>query len=196
MYWSQYNISKKTLSKYDVFPISHIFYNNRPFIAAEKAYCYIENKDDEISYKIYQPEESKIKKWINNNKFSVHQGYRQLPKSGDLLIITKSLKDVMSIHDTSLIPSIGLQSETILIKDSVMEEYKNRFKKVICLFDNDKAGIKASENFSKKFNIPYILIPDYEEQIKDFSDLIKYNITNNISIKKADILLKQLINNI
>lgn len=172
-YWSQFGIHKVTLEKYHVFPISHIFYNDTAVKASDLAYAYLESKDNRTSYKIYQPLEPKIKKWINNADYSVHQGYTQLAKHGELLIITKSLKDVMSLHDCIGVSAIGLQSESVMMKDSVMDEYKSRFKRVVCLFDNDDAGIKLSENFTEKYNIPHFYVEKLPG-VKDFSDLVKH----------------------
>jgi len=171
-FWTSFGITKSTLQKFNVYPISYVFYNQTAVRTHEYAYVYVEQKDDVVSYKIYQPYESKTKKWINNANYSVHQGYRQLPESGELLIVTKSLKDVMSIHDCLGIPAIGLQSESVMIKPTVMDEYKERFSKVICLFDNDEAGIKLTQEFSKVFGIPYILVPD-KYNVTDFSDLVQ-----------------------
>lgn len=171
-FWNSFGICKATLLKFNVHPISYVFYNDTAVKAHEQAYAYVEIKDDKVSYKIYQPTEIKIKKWINNADYSVHQGYMQLPKSGDMLIITKSLKDVMSIHDCLGIPAIGLQSESVTMKNSVMDEYKSRFKKVICLFDNDEAGKKLSKSFTEKYNIPYFFVPEMPK-VTDFSDLVR-----------------------
>lgn len=171
-YWTAFGIHKKTLIKFNVFPISHVFYNDTAVKAHEYAYAYVETKDGKTSYKIYQPLETKIKKWINNANYTVHQGYMQLPSKGELLIITKSLKDVMSIHDCLDISTIGLQSESVMMKDSVMDEYKSRFQKVICLFDNDEAGKKLSVNFSEKYKIPHFFVPELPG-VTDFSDLVK-----------------------
>jgi 5S rRNA maturation endonuclease (ribonuclease M5) len=189
-YWSSYGISKATLAKINVQPISYVFYNGTAVKAASQAYVYVEEKDGKVSYKIYQPLEVKQKKWINNANYSVHQGYTQLPPIGTLLIITKSLKDVMSLHDCVGISSIGLQSESVMMKDTVMDEYKQRFNQVICLFDNDEAGTKLSENFSKQFNIPHIFVPK-EPKVKDFSDLVKAK-----GKEQAVQILKQLISEI
>ena len=171
-FWNSFGICKATLLKFNVHPISYVFYNDTAVKAHEQAYAYVEIKDSRVSYKIYQPTEIKIKKWINNADYSVHQGYMQLPQSGDILIITKSLKDVMSIHDCLEIPAIGLQSESVMMKDSVMDEYKSRFKKVICLFDNDEAGKKLSKSFTEKYNIPYFFVPEMPN-VTDFSDLVR-----------------------
>ena len=79
----------------------------------------------------------------------------------------------MSIHDCLNLPAIGLQSESVMMKESVMEEYKSRFSKVICLFDNDEAGKKLTANFSNNYSIPYLFVPE-EPGITDFSDLVKH----------------------
>ena len=185
LFWKSFGISKATLKKYNVVPISYVFFNGDAYKAEKHAYAYIEFKDNKVSYKIYQPFSERFK-WINNANFTVHQGYTQLPSNGDLLIITKSLKDVMSIHDCINIPAIGLQSESVMMKDTVMEEYKSRFKKVICLFDNDEAGKSLSNEFSAKYNIPYFFVPELENT-KDFSDLVK-----NSSRQKAIEFFKNL----
>jgi nitrogenase molybdenum-iron protein alpha/beta subunit len=150
-----------------VFPISHVFYNDNAVKTASHAYAYVEHKDGKVTYKIYQPFEDKLKKWINNANYSVHQGYRQLPKSGEL--------DVVGV------PAIGLQSESVMMKDSVMDEYKSRFKKVVCLFDNDDAGRKLAKEFSKRYDVPsFIVLPLGGS--KDFSDLVK-NTTKEFSVE-------------
>jgi hypothetical protein len=171
-YWSQYGITKPTLEKFNVHPISHVFYNDTPYAVKTLAYAYVEEKDGKVSFKIYQPLEDKKRKWINNANYTVHQGYTQLPKSGDLLIITKSLKDVMSLHDCMGISAIGLQSESVMMKHSVMQEYRKRFTKVLCLFDNDEAGKKLSEDFTNEYGIYHFFMPNIEG-VTDFSDLAK-----------------------
>jgi hypothetical protein len=189
LFWSGFGISKKTLDKFNVIPIKYIFYNDNPVLAEPLAYAYREYKDGILSYKIYQPHSANKRfKWINNANYSVHQGYTQLPKTGDLLIITKALKDVMSLHDVVGISSIGLQSESVTMKESVMDEYKSRFKNVICLFDNDNAGKKLSEQFAELYNIPYFLIPELP-RVTDFSDLVRMK-----GKEESSKLIHQLIN--
>ena len=188
-YWTQFGIKKQTLIRYNVTPIQYIFFNKYPIKLDSLAYAYLEFKDKIVSYKIYQPFDKKYK-WINNANYTIHQGYTQLPKSGDLLIITKSLKDVMSIYDVMGLFSVGLQSESIMMKSSVMEEYKSRFKKVVCLFDNDKAGKDLSEEFSLTYNIPYFFMPEIEG-VTDFSDLVKV-----IGIEQAKKKFKEEFNKI
>lgn len=186
-YWSQYGISRPTLRLYNVVPIEGYYQNEKYFETKDIAYAYLEYKDEQLTYKIYRPTASKDKKWRNNNPFGVHQGYRQLPFSGECMIITKSLKDVMSIWECTDIPAIGVQSETCFIKDSVIEEYKMRFDNLYTLFDNDRQGREQAASYEKLYDIPFIFIPD-GHGAKDFSDLVKL-----IGRHYASVILKSLV---
>ena len=171
-FWKSFNISKPTLELFNVMPIKGFYINELYIETKGLAYAYIEYKDSHITYKIYRPNADKSNKWRTNHPYNVHQGYKQLPSLGDLLIITKSLKDVMSLYESMSIPSIGVQSESSYIKDSVIDEYKYRFKRVITLFDNDRQGIELAHSYFKKYDLPFIFIPE-EYHCKDFSDLVK-----------------------
>lgn len=175
MYWDKFGISQNTLKLYNVFPISYFYINGKGYKADPLAYAYLEYKDDTIFIKIYQPY-NKDFKWISNTNFSVHQGYRILPLTGDLLIITKSLKDVMSIRDVTELCAIGVQGEKARLKDTVLEEYRSRFKKIVAFFDNDNEGINLSKYFKRYYEIPYILIPNdpSNPKIKDFSSIVEH----------------------
>ena len=187
-FWKSFGIRKATLERYNVVPIEYLFVNDAVIQTKDVTYAYLETKDNVVSYKIYQPYNKQFK-WINNANYSVHQGYTQLPDNGDLLIITKSLKDVMSLYDVIGTSAIGLQSESVMMKGSVMKEYKSRFKKVVCLFDNDKAGKSLSLSFSSKYKVPYFFMPEMEG-VTDFSDLVKI-----IGIEKAKVKFNTLIEN-
>jgi 5S rRNA maturation endonuclease (ribonuclease M5) len=191
-FWKQYGIDLKTLNKFDVNPIERIFFdsnlNNNFAVTADKyAYVFVEYKDNINTIKTYQPYGNPKVKWFTNHDPSIHQGYTKLPKTGDIMIITKSLKDVMSLDCVADIPSIGIQNENIIIKESVINEYKDRFKKVYTLFDNDKAGLKLSDKYKTTFGITGIIIPD-EFESKDYSDLVK-----NTDIFKAKEIIYKLI---
>ena len=184
-FWEKFGITVKILEFYKVFPIKWLFINDNVYAVDRHAYAYQEFKDDILTYKIYQPYSEY--KWISNHDKTVHQGYSQLPKTGDLLIITKALKDVMSLCAVMKIPSIGLQNETVMTKDSVIQEYKDRFKRVITLFDNDPAGITLAFRYNSTYDLPIILLP-YKYGCKDFSDLVK-----KLGVDKAREILKELI---
>jgi len=174
IYWKEYGISLLTLRKFNILPIAYYYLYDKKHIAKPHAYAFIEKKDKRMSFKIYQPFADKKNKWRTNHSYSAHQGYLQLPKEDNLLIITKSLKDVMSLYEVAKISSIGIQCETYIMKESVINEYRKRFNNyVIVLFDNDEAGVKAASIYKKLFNVPTIVIPKNYWNIKDFSDLVK-----------------------
>jgi len=175
-YWNQFGISRPTLKKYSVVPISHFMYGRKVFKADKLAFAYIERKDKETTYKVYQPYSKKIKFFTNMNS-TIHAGYTQLPRTGEYLIITKSQKDMMSIVENTGVAAIGVLSETVMIKLSVIEEYKKRFSQVVVFFDKDPTGIQMSKRYQSEYLIPAIEIPDEFVDCTDFSDIIeKYDI--------------------
>jgi len=190
-FWKNFGINYKILQKYNVVPISHIFFYNRIIKADTYAYAFIEHKDNEITYKVYQPY-NKDYKWLTDHNESVWQGWTQLPKSHRLLIITKSLKDVMSIVNVSRIPSVSLQAESIVPKEHIINELKSRFKSIYLLYDNDydkeeNWGQKFSNKIASSFDLKELKIPT-KYKSKDFSDLVV-----NKGKKQANKILTSLI---
>lgn len=102
------------------------------------------------------------------------QGYDQLPKKGNLLVITKSLKDVMCLHSLG-ITACAPCSETQFLTDTMLSELKERFKYIITLFDNDSTGISFMNKQKKKYpELLYTWIPR-SLGAKDISDYYKAN---------------------
>ena len=139
-YWSMYHIGQKTLEKFNVSSIKYylcngivkgIYKDTNPMYA----YKVFNN------FKIYRPLADKYTKWRNNLSQDDIQGWEQLPKKGDILIITKSLKDVMCLHEMG-IPAISPSSESTFISDTALEALKKRFKRILVCFDRDNAGIR------------------------------------------------------
>lgn len=193
IFWKDFGISIKTLKKYRVEPISHIIINGRPIKADEYAYVFIETKDNVETYKIYQPF-SKDYKWLNSHNESIWQGWSQLPESSDpgILIITKSLKDVMAITENTQFSAVALQCENVLPKKHVIEELKERFGRIVIFYDNDydkeeNWGQLFANNLQNETGFENIFI-DEKFKSKDFSDLIK---NNNVE-KAVDILETEL----
>lgn len=185
-YFSQFNITKNILEQYKVFAVKYLFFNDYIFSTDKHCYAFLEYKDDKVTFKIYQPFNKKYK-FMNNHDFSVWQGWRQLPDKGEHLIITSSLKDVMSIVNTIGIPSVSLQSETTLPKDKIIQELKDRFAIITVLYDTDSAGLKYGKQLSDYYNIGFKAI-DSKFNAKDPSDLIK-----KIGKTEAANYLKKLI---
>jgi hypothetical protein len=188
-YWRQYGITTPTLKRYNVEPVSHIWLDSQIISLNHKAYCYVERKDNRETYKIYQPDNEKYK-WIKNHDDSIWEGWEQLPEKGEILIITKSLKDVMAIVENTKFASVSLQCENILPKPQVFQELQDRFQTIYLLYDNDydkdvNWGLQFSQKFSKIYDVIPILISENHKS-KDFSDLIK-----NKGIEEACEILEQ-----
>lgn len=77
-----------------------------------------------------------------------------LPKSGDAIVITKSLKDIMVLYEFG-IPAIAPISENCYLTDAQHNKLVNRFNKVILFYDNDKAGIHNLNKFRKEHSELY-----------------------------------------
>lgn len=171
-YWGQFNISLNTLKKFNVNSIKYYLCNGivkSIYKTENPMYAYkVYNH-----FKIYKPYADKYTKWRNNLTENDIQGYKQLPKTGDILIITKSMKDVMCLYEMN-IPAISPSSESTFISDKVLEQLKKRFKRILILFDRDVAGVKYLRKISLKTGLEGILIHK-KFKAKDISDAIKLN---------------------
>lgn len=173
-YWNQFNIDRTILKKFNVYPISHVWLNDKlmswKYSEEYPMYAYqIYNK-----FKIYRPLNSASEKWLTNCTMNNIQGYEQLPESGDLLIITKSLKDVMTLHSLGYV-AVSANSENTLIPQKIMNNLKKRFTRIIIFYDNDESGHKGAVNMSTMYGTQYIEIPVNEYSSKDISDFIRDN---------------------
>ena len=196
MYWKQYGISIDTLLKFRVNSCKQVLVNGNPVAFYRKnnpIYSYTLSS----GYKVYRPFSKKYK-WFSSKTDSRFdhdiQGMKELPKEGELLVITKSLKDVM-VLDTFKIPAIAPHSEIYLIEIENMESLKKRFKRIAVLYDIDKTGYIFSEMLCDMYDLERIFITDEYcifnktgKEIKDISDYRKENGT-----KKTKELLNKIL---
>ena len=171
-YWSMFHIGQKTLEKFNVFSIKYYLCNGIVkgiYKDTNPMYAYKVNNN----FKIYRPLGDKYTKWRNNLSQEDIQGFQQLPRKGDLLIITKSLKDVMCLYEMG-IPAISPSSESTFISDTTLEALRKRFKRILVCFDRDYAGVKNLRKISLKTGLEPMLIHK-KFHAKDISDAIKLN---------------------
>lgn len=173
-YWMQFGITTDILKFYNVFPVKKAWLNND--------ITYIENDDDPCyayylgkkSFKLYFPKRKKSDprpRFMHNNSNAI-QGHFQLEVTGDILVITKSLKDVMCMSQFG-INSIALMGETIPLTQKAFEYYQKRYNKIATLLDRDKAGILMTNKLHKMYNTTKLIFTKEDE--KDFADnLVKY----------------------
>jgi hypothetical protein len=173
IYWGSYSIKKSTLDLYQVTSTKVVWLDediiwrtsiDNP-IYAYKVYD---------KFKCYRPKAEKDKKWISNLTSYHIQGFQQLPTSGNLLIITKALKDVMVLHELGY-NAIAPNGENHSISTNIVEQLKERFNHIVLLYDRDEAGLKGTRKLFKEHNFNFIFIPK-KYKTKDISDFTqKYN---------------------
>lgn len=170
-YWDSYGVTKETLKKSKVLPISYYTINDTLIKADKLAYAYILKQEGKYRYKIYQP--FSFYKWTNNylpNTINLLDVF----KSGDKLVICSSLKDSMCLHSQTNIPCICPQGEGYKLSEELVNYLKTNFKDIYICLDNDKAGIRYAEEMASYTGFKNIVIPQFEGG-KDISDLYKVN---------------------
>lgn len=171
-YWKQFNISINTLKKFNVNSIKYYLCNGivkGTYKRENPMYAYkVYN-----NFKIYRPLADKYTKWRNNLTDYDIQGYEQLPQKGDILFITKSMKDVMCLHEMGY-PAVSPSSESTFLPKDVLEQLKTRFKRIIILFDRDTSGVKRSRKLSRETGLEAMFI-NKKFKAKDVSDAVKAN---------------------
>jgi 5S rRNA maturation endonuclease (ribonuclease M5) len=173
-YWTQFKIGSSILSQYNVVPLEFFTMSkteiddsvtsyrfSRPYV-----YGYFRN-DGEL-YKIYMPKIPE-KKFIKIQNYT--QGMDQLQYDSKYLLIVSSLKDLLSFKKLGIgnIECIAPDSENTMIGESVINKLREKYAKIIVLFDNDEPGKKAAQRYQDKYNIPHVIL----EMSKDLSDSVK-----------------------
>lgn len=174
-WWGKYGIDLNILKKFDVYSCKHLFLNGQLF-AKSQQHCpifgYYGKKYQGLElWRCYFPKRTSFR-FITNWPSKKIQGYDQLPKRGKLLVITKSMKDVMCLYSCG-ITACAPNSETQFVSDSVLDDLKQRFRHIVVLFDNDETGISFMNKLKKKHpDLIYTWIPRHYNA-KDISDYYK-----------------------
>jgi len=186
-FWNQFGISLNTLNIFNVVPIKYYWMNNKIFKADNYAYAYKEYKDGIINYKIYQPfRESRDNKFLNGFLDGTFSGWGLLPDEVvDLIIITKSTKDVMFLYEYGY-NAVSPQGEGYIFKPQVIDILKSKANRILTFYDHDNAGIKSAERNRKDFGFEFITTFDFNS--KDITDY--YKKYKEIETKK---LLKEIL---
>lgn len=190
-YWAQFHLEEEDLNHFNVGSVQYLLEEDgsvrKEFYKNNLAFVYkIWDKE-----KLYQPEATKSMKFRNTcpgDDFMYYQGFPQLTGETDILIITKSMKDVMvfwkffnkilNIPVDVLAPA----AESIKLSDKFVDVVKQNYNRVICVSDFDLAGVKFA-NQCKRLGYEYkfvdterILVNDkYKVIDKDISDFLINN---------------------
>lgn len=190
-WWGRYGIDLAILKKYNVYSCKHIFLNGK-LVSQYQQHCpiygYYGHKYHSLElWRCYFPKRKQYR-FISNWPKKKIQGYEQLPKTGKVCVITKSMKDTMCLYSLG-IPACAPCSENLFVSDSVLQDLKNRFKYIAVLYDNDRAGLFNMAKFRKKYpELIYTFIPKKYEA-KDISDFYaKYGREKTLLFLKKSIL--------
>ena len=175
-WWAKYGITVPTLKKFKVFSCKNVFLNGNLFetvLDTQHVYGYYGGiKQDVEQWRVYHPSKTKWK-WISNWKNHQIQGAHLLPKQGgDILVITKSLKDCACLYEYG-ITAIAPCSENEFLTDNQYQRIKNKFNKIILLWDNDYAGISNAQKIRKQHPDLIVMFIPKKSGCKDFSDYRK-----------------------
>lgn len=145
-WWINYGIDKPLLNLYNVRSLRYILNDDYTI-----KYTY---KQNELGYvyviydkiKLYSPYAGDFK-WRNTCPSHYVMGDEQR-KNSDTIIITKSLKDIMTFVSFMNVDVVSPQSETTGIPEEKLKEY-SRYKNKFVVMDFDKAGIAAANKLEK-----------------------------------------------
>lgn len=173
-YWTGFKIGSGMLKRYNVVPLDFFTMSKQEVdgkttsFKFKKPYLYGYFRDDGSLYKIYMPKNAE-KKFIKVENYI--QGTDQLQYNTKYLIITSSLKDLMAFNKLGIgnIEAIAPDSENTMIGEKAINELLPHYSKILVIFDNDVAGIKAAERYKDKYGFDSILLP----MEKDLSDSVK-----------------------
>ena len=172
-WWGNYGITLDILHKYQVYSCKNIFLNGNLFTTGSKlTFGYYGGTIDNLElWRIYYSQRKEYR-FLTNWPAKKIQGFNQIPKQGKLLIITKSMKDVMCLNSLK-ISAIAPNSENLFISESVLNDLKKRFKYIVVFYDNDLPGVHNINKIKKQFpDLTYVMIPR-KYNAKDISDFYK-----------------------
>lgn len=150
-YWYKHLVSSKVLSALNIHSLRALYRDDYLVTCSEKvnpSFIYLWEQDEE-AFKSYNPLDPKGRKFRGQRNGKWIQGWEALPKRGEHLFITSSMKDVAVLRSFGLLATAP-QSETNrkIILDKA-REINARFDNVFILYDNDEAGIDAAMLLSK-----------------------------------------------
>jgi hypothetical protein len=189
-WWNSFGVTKQTLDKYKVYSIKTVFLNRNIYAQSTQhspIYGYYFGKKENIEqWRIYMPKRKEFR-FIGNVSTKTIQGYKQLPDNGKLLVITKSMKDTMLLSSLG-IPAVAPNSETQFVSEKLLDEFRERFKNIVLLYDSDLTGVRFMNKIRKQYRDLIVCMIPRKYEAKDISDFYqKYGRSKTISLIKESI---------
>lgn len=173
-WWESFGITEPTLKKFKVFSVKNVFLNGVVTATSTKfspIYGYYFGMKDGIEqWKIYFPMRKSYRFLLNTG---VIQGLKQIPKGCEEIVITKSMKDVMTLYELG-ITAIAPQAESVILPDKIIKALdKIGIKLKITNGDWDRAGQLFMLKSRKVYKTICLTFKDKAKLGKDMSDFVK-----------------------
>jgi hypothetical protein len=183
-YLSQFGITRKICHEFKVFAIGAAWVNGYQIYTHSDGdpcigYFFGSNEFGDERWKLYffqrERGHGRRSRFLGNTQRI--NGWKQLPERGSHLVITKSMKDVLTLKRLG-VTAIAMQSEHIEPYPEIVEELQGRFDQLFSLFDFDRVGVSMAQSLRKKYNIkPLFLTRGHfgtrDWGAKDISDYVK-----------------------
>jgi hypothetical protein len=180
-YWSDINIDTQVLENYFATAVKYYWLASEqcvPYHGFEHTYAYrIWSK-----YQIYRPFAERENKFRNNFTEQHILGLIQLKYQSPLLIITKSMKDVMFLNTLGY-EAIAARSENTPILRDILALLEDRYPRIVTLFDND--GKHRADYYP---NYPELHVP------LSFNGKDPTDVARNHSVRTAATMLTDILN--
>lgn len=162
--WLTWDIDKATLDEYNVLALRKAWLNKNICyrLNSQLAYAYLINN----KVKIYKPQSPKPR-FLSNLGRCIVEGFNQIPIRGNKLILTKSYKDVMMLRKYGYW-AVAPSSENTGFPEEFLDYAVQNWKNIIVFFDNDEAGIKASNDLISVSGFDQIFMPTKEKDPTDY----------------------------
>lgn len=174
-YWGSYGIRPDTLTRFDVHCVN---------VARVNGQCWYTYKPEDPCYeyrfvsgnsKYYRPWAEKALKFRGNidgrkDIQGLHQCRVDEVYDGKMLVLTKSMKDVMLISQYD-IDSMAAHGESHGYDDEFMNMLLACYPRVVSLYDNDKAGRAGAQYLLDRYGVQPKFVP--ESAGKDVTDMYR-----------------------
>ncbi|MEM1000206.1 MAG: hypothetical protein AAGN35_24345 [Bacteroidota bacterium] len=176
-WWGRYGIGTDTLDCMGVGSVKGIVQYRpegkpwcTPVHASMPLYAYRVGTD---CYKLYRPGSQDHRfSWLGRKPAEYVYGLDHLPRRGERVFITGGEKDVLSLvaHGHA---AVCLNSETARPPKWLIAHLRERFGRVIVLYDLDATGMRESKRLAGEYGLLRLVLPQamYERELgKDISD--------------------------
>lgn len=176
-FWAQFNISLSILKHFNVRRVNRAWINGQlRYINLDKDRCYRYVEGDR--FKLYRPHNKRMK--FKNNYMHEYEGMSQLPYTGELLVITKSMKDIMTLYSIG-ITAVCPHSESAVLSSQSIDEFTTRFKRVCIWYDADPTGEAKSLEMHALYKHKGVERLTHSAVLgKDVSDIVKVHGINKL----------------